>query len=207
MKHLILVVAALGFSLNHVLGFGLEPLKPALAQLFRCSDESLGEDEREEIRGEDSRAESKVAIGSDCSDANFREYSNERDKREAESQKQQRQFLEKRQQQLSCGFHGINSPQCIDPDLRHQAQQEQERKRQQQLESDRIQQQAKQEADLRERVETARARIRRYQEDIAFWSHRPDMAQSTLQMLPLAEADLQRTEQELQNYLSQRNGK
>lgn len=202
MKYLIFVVSILGFSLNHVLGFGIEPLKPASAQVFSCSDESLGDDEREEVRGENSRRESRVTIGTDCDDANRYEYLNEQDRRRQEESKR-----------FGCTAFGINSPHCTDEGLRRQAQQEQEQerqrqqqeqeqKRQRQQESARIQQKVQRENDLRRGVKEAQAEVRSIQEHIIFWNDHPDLRQQYEQKLPLAEVDLQRAEQELQNYLN-----
>jgi hypothetical protein len=174
------------------------------SQVFRCSDTSLGENEREEVRGNDSRAESRVAVGQDCEDANWHEYLNEQDRRDAELENQRMQDWREQSERRACQLYGINSPNCTHEGLRRQAQQEQEVERQRQQEAARIQQEAERENYFRQSVAAAQARVRQLQEDIAFWSDRPEMRQQEEQMLPLAEADLRRAEQELQNYLNQR---
>jgi len=207
MKRPVFLGFLISLSWASVFGFGIGSLQPAASQVFRCSDTSLGEDDREEVRGGDSRSESRVAIGEDCEDANFTEYLNERDRRDAESENQRRQDWREQSERSACQFYGINSPNCTHEGLRRQAQQEQEQERQRQQESAQIQQEAQRENNFRQRVAEARSKVRSLQEDISFWSERPDMRQQSDQMLPLAEADLQRAEQELQNYLNQRSSR
>jgi len=208
----------ISLSLPPVSMFGIGSLQPAVSQVFRCSDTSSGEDEREEIRGDDSRSESRVAVGQDCDDANFTEYLNEQDRRDAEQDAEQRQDWREQSDRFACQAYGIDSPNCTHEGLRRQAQQEQEVERRQaqqeqeverqrQQESARIQQAAQQENYFRQRVDEAQARVRSIQGDIFFWSDHPDMMRRHEQMLPLAQGDLQRAEQELQNYLNQENGR
>lgn len=207
MKRPAFVGVLISLSLAPVFDFGISSLQPAVSQVIRCSDTSLGEEKREEVRGDDSRSELRVSIGQDCSDANFYEYLNEQRRRDAESSKR-----------FACEAFGIDSPRCTDPELRRQAQQEQEQERQRQLESariqekrqlesDRIQQEAQRENSLRRNVAIARSEVRSIQEKIIFWSEKPDFRQMSEKKLPLAEADLQRAEKELQDYLNQRNGR
>ncbi len=215
MKKSSFVFILLGFSLGHIPNFGVLSVQPASAQVFRCSDTTLGQDDREEVRGEDSRSESKVVVGADCGIANFYEYANESDRRNAESLKERMRLdaesrkesdaaFHKRSQRLSCEFHGIHSSKCTDPELKRQAQQEDEINRQRQLQADQIRKEAEREETLRQNVKNARTRLQNTPESIAFWSTHPEMAASKKTMLPIHEAELQRTEQELKDYLAQK---
>lgn len=211
MKPLVVVFATLSLSVSHFIGFGIDSLKSASAQVFRCDDTSLGEDEREEIREENSRRESRVAIGSNCRDANYYEYLNQRNQREAELEQQRMQDWQDRSERTACEFYGIDSPNCTHEGLRRQAREEEARAKEEegreharQIEAAQIQQEAQRESNLRQSVAAARDEVRKIQEDIAFWSRHPEMQQQHKEQLPLAEADLQRAEQELQNYLNQR---
>lgn len=205
MKPLVVVFATLSLSISHVVGFGIGSLKPASAQLFRCDDTSLGDDEREEIRGEDSRRESRVAIGTNCRDANYHEYLNERNRREAELERQRMQDWDEKSKRTACEFYGINSPNCTHEGLRQQAREEEDRERARQIEAAQIQQEAQRENNLRQAVAAAQAEVRSIQESIIFWREYPDNQQQYKEKLPLAEANLQRAEQELQNYLTQKS--
>jgi hypothetical protein len=183
----------------------------AKSQVFRCSDIRLGEDERQEVRGNNSRAESRVAVGQSCENANWHESWNESVRRGAEqNQEFWRRWNESSQQNQEaseralCSFYGIDSPRCTHEGLRWQNQQEQAVERQQQQEAARIQQESERENYYRRRVQEAQYRVQYFQEQIAFWSDRPEMRQRHEQMLPLAEADLQRAQQELQSYLNQK---
>jgi len=204
MKKSSFIFILLGFSLGHIPNFGVLSVQPASAQVFRCSDTTLGQDDREEVRGEDSRSESKVAVGTDCGDANFYEHLNEQMRRDAESRKERDAASDKWRQRQSCEFYGIRSSQCTDPELKRQAQQEDEINRQRQLQADQIRKEAEREETLRQNVKDARARIRHDQEEIAFWSAKPEMSASETKMLPIHEAELQRAEQELKDYLAQK---
>ncbi|MEP0874001.1 hypothetical protein NDA01_30310 [Trichocoleus desertorum AS-A10] len=204
MKKSLFGFTLLALSLSHILNIGVISVQPASAQLYRCSDIALGEDEREEIRGDNSRSESRVTIGQDCDDANYHEYLNERDK----INNQWWQQREKASERSACAFFGIDSPRCTDEGLKRQAQQEQAQERRQQEEAARIQQAAQQEAAqekyFRQRVENAKAEVRSIQESIIFWNDRPDNRRMYELKLPLAEADLQSAEKELQDYLNQK---
>ena len=205
MKRPVFVGFLISLSLSPVLVFGIGS-EPAAAQVFRCSDASLGENEREEVRGDNSRSESRVAVGQDCEGANFHEYLNEQERRKAEAENRRRQDWKEQIEKSACQSYGIGSPNCTHEGLRRQAQQEQEMERQRQQEAARIQQAAQQENYFKQRLEDARAKVRSIQQDMAFWSDRPEMRKTSELMLPQAKADLQLAEQELQNYLNQRSG-
>ena len=204
MKKSFFAFTLLGLSLGHILNFGAASVQPASAQVFRCSDSSLGVDNREQTRGEDSRSESKVAIGTDCNNANFNEQINEMNRRNAELKKLDMESMEDHMKRVSCEFYGIHSPNCTHEGLRRQAQQEDEIQRKRQAEDDQIRKEAGIEKTLRDNVENARSVVRHHQEQIAFWSDHPDMRQSDEKMLPISEADLQRAEKELQDYLDKK---
>jgi hypothetical protein len=222
MKPLIIGFFTLGLSMSHVLSFGIDSLKPASAQVFRCDDESLGEDKRQEVRGYDSRNESKVVLGSDCGNANFYEYVNEQNRRSDESfremDKNWNERLRRQKESMNesmresrieaCEFFGAHSRACTDEGFKQQAREEEERAieaaRIQQEQNAKIQQEQQRENELRHAVKSARSNIRGTQEQIAFWNARPDMQEQHKQLLPLYEEDLRRAEQELNDYLSQK---
>lgn len=226
MKKSSFVFIVLGSSLGHIPNFGVLSVQPASAQVFRCSDTTLGQDDREEVRGDDSRSESKVVVGTDCENANFYEQINERNRRDAESrkersanfyeqirrdaernaelQKERDAASDKRRQRQSCEFYGIRSSQCTDPELKRQAQQEDEINRQRQLQADQIREEAEREETLRQNVKNARTRVQDDKESIVRWKDTPQFRENYEKMLPIHEAELQRTEQELKDYLAQK---
>jgi hypothetical protein len=215
MKKSSFVFILLGFSLGHIPNFGVLSVQPASAQVFRCSDTTLGQDGREEVRREDSRSESKVVVGADCRDANFYEHINEINRRNAESLKEQMRrnaesrkesdaAFDKRRQRRSCEFYGIRSSECTDPELKRQAQQEDEINRQRQLQADQIRKEAEREETLRQNVKNARTRVQDDKESIVRWKDTPQFRERYEKMLPIHEAELQRTEQELKDYLAQK---
>jgi hypothetical protein len=206
MKQLVLVFASL-VSLSQFLGFGIGFIDSASAQVFRCDDTSLGNDEREENREENTRRESKVVLGADCSNSNFYEYLNESGKRDTELKQQQMQNWEERSKRAACELYGINSPNCTHEGLRRQAREEEDKVLTQRKEAFRILQEVQRENNLREAVASARSEVRSLQESIAFWYEHPDKQKRYQQLLPPAEEDLRRAEQELQDYLTQKSNR
>lgn len=190
-------------SLPSILVMGFET-HSVNSQVFRCNDTRLGEDKREELRSDNSRAGSQVVVGQDCSNANDNELLNEWSRRNAESENQRRQDSREHSDRVACQFYGVNSPNCTHEGLRRQAQQEQELKRQQQSRDIQKQQEINQENYFRQKLEIARRELRSTQESIIFWNDRPERRQEYEQKLPLAKLDVQNAERELHQYLNQR---
>lgn len=124
MKRPVFVSVLISLSLTPIFSFGFGSLQPAVSQVIRCSDTSLGEQKREEVRGDNSRTESSISVGQDCNDANFYEYLNERNRRQDEQDQRQNESFNEMRSRFACQAFGIDSPRCTDPKLRHQAQQE-----------------------------------------------------------------------------------